>query len=878
MAEDNKTTYLSDYKPSDYVLATTELDAVFTPDAMDIKAILSFSLRDDVLVGTTLKLHGEHLELVRIAIDGRVLAEGEYFISEKHLEVFNPPRSFKLETTVRVKPESNKALEGLYRSNGVWCTQCEAEGFRRITYSYDRPDVMSVYTVRMEADKALAPVLLSNGNPVESGELDGNRHFAIWHDPHPKPSYLFAMVAGDLAHIEDNFTTMTGKPVDLAIYVEHGKEGQCDWAMDSLKRSMVWDERRFGCEYDLNVFNIVAVSDFNMGAMENKGLNIFNDKCILADPQTATDDDYEKVEAIIAHEYFHNWTGNRITCRDWFQLCLKEGLTVFRDEEFTSDERSRAVKRIIDARDLRSYQYAEDSGPLAHPPRPNQFKEINNFYTATVYVKGAAVVRMIQTYLGVETFRKGMDIYLKRHDGDAAIIEDFVKCFEDASGKDLSHLQKWYTVAGRPDVNVTHSYDGENKRLTVNLEQINKPTPGEPTKEPKFIPIRFGLVSDNGEDLSWESVSGANVDGDLMILDQASQTVVFEGVSSKPTLSLFRDFSAPVSVNSDLTMTDKLNLARLDNDPFNRWDSLQNVALDILVPAAKVGGDNPTPQILGKLAEAFRSILIDDHVDSAFKALALSLPSQSVLAEHIGANVDPERIYNVRRAALSSIALMIEPELAEAYKSLLDDGSYSPDASSAGKRALKNQCLSLLLAADSDKGGQVAVAQYHAATNITDRSAALGALAASNHPEATQMLRHFRDNYCDSVLVFDKWLTLNAIIPDEGALDRVKSLMDDPKFNIENPNRVRSLVGGFATNQVQFGRKDGAGFQFVAELIADIDTRTPQLAARLLTLFRSFKQFESTRREVAKTALETLKNNPKLSPDCSDILERTLAG
>lgn len=878
MASDNNTTYMSDYKPSDYVLATTELDVVFAPEEMDIKARLDFSLRDGVAPSTPLKLDGEHMDLVAVAIDGRALDADEYEVTEKHLIVKNPPENFTLSTIVRVKPEANKALEGLYRSSGVWCTQCEAEGFRRITYSYDRPDVMSVYTVRMEADKAQAPVLLSNGNPVESGDLDDNRHFAMWHDPHPKPSYLFAMVAGDLAHIEDSFTTMSGKHVDLAIYVEHGKESQCDWAMDSLKRSMVWDEERFGCEYDLDVFNIVAVSDFNLGAMENKGLNIFNDSCILADPQTATDDDYEKVEAIIAHEYFHNWTGNRITCRDWFQLCLKEGLTVFRDEEFTSDERSRAVKRIVDARDLRAHQYAEDSGPLAHPPRPNQFKEINNFYTATVYVKGAAIVRMIQTYLGNDMFRKGMDIYLERHDGDAAIIEDFVKCLEDASGKDLSHLQKWYTVAGRPDVNVTHTYDGENKRLTINLEQVNKPTPGDEHKEPKFIPIRFGLVSDNGDDLSWDSVTGATVEDDLMILDQAKQTVVFEGVSSKPTLSLFRDFSAPVSVTSDLTMADKLNLARLDKDPFNRWDSLQNVALDILVPAAKVDGEDPTPQDLAQLAEAFRAILTDNTLDDAFKALTLSLPTQNVLAEHIGQNVDPERIYDIRRMALAAIATMIEPELAQAYKSLVDEDDYSPDANSAGKRALKNQCLSLLLAADEDKGGQVAVAQYHAATNVTDRRAALATLAAANHAKAPELLKHFRDNFCDSVLVFDKWLSLNAIIPDENALERVKSLMDDPKFNIENPNRVRSLIGGFAANQVQFGRKDGASFEFVADLIADIDTRTPQLAARLLTLFRSFKNYESIRREAAKSALESLQKSPKLSPDCSDILERTLAG
>lgn len=877
-ADEHKTTYLSDYKQTDYSLATTELDVLFQPNEMDIKAKLHFTRRDGVDALAPLELHGEHIELISVAINGDALSADQYQVTDKQLSIKNVPQEFDLETVVRVKPESNKALEGLYRSSGVWCTQCEAEGFRRITYSYDRPDVMSVYTVRMEANKADAPVLLSNGNPIESGDLDGDRHYAVWHDPHPKPSYLFAMVAGDLAHIADKFTTRSGREVDLAIYVEHGKAHQCDWAMDSLKRSMKWDEDRFGCEYDLDVFNIVAVSDFNLGAMENKGLNIFNDKYILTDPQTATDQDYEHVEAIIAHEYFHNWTGNRITCRDWFQLCLKEGLTVYRDQEFTSDERSRAVKRIEDARDLRAHQFVEDSGPLAHPPRPNQFKEINNFYTATVYEKGAEVVRMISTYLGDDDFRKGMDLYLKRHDGDAAVIEDFVKCFEDASGKDLSHLSKWYTTAGRPDVKVSHQYDADNKRLTVNVEQINKPTPGEAQKEPKFIPLRFGLVSSNGEDLTWDSVSGAEVNNDLMIIDKDAHEVVFEGVSSKPTLSLFRSFSAPVSVSSDLTLEDKLNLARLDNDPFNRWDSLQSVALDILVPASRQGGEDPSPQALAKLAEAFRAILSDNGLDNAFKALALSLPSQSVLAEHVGEDIDPARIYDVRRMSLTAIASMIEPELAQTYRALVDDGEYSPDAASAGKRSLKNHCLALLLAADEDKGGQLATAQYKAANNMTDRSAALGALASFGHKDAAPLLADFREKYCDNVLVFDKWLSINAMIPDDGALDRVKALMNDKQFNIENPNRVRSLIGGFAANHVQFGREDGASFKFVADLIADIDSRTPQLAARMLTLFRSFKKYESNRRDAAQAALEELKQTPKLSPDCSDILERTLAG
>ena len=563
--------YLKDYRPSPYAVERVELEVDFAPERTEVHSWLTVVPRADTQRGTPLVLDGDDLSLSSLALDGAPMALADYEASASQLTVFEPPlRRFTLEATVYLEPEKNTRLMGLYRSNGVWCTQCEPEGFRRITYFLDRPDNLATYRVRMSADHEHAPVLLSNGNLVETGRLDGGKHFAVWEDPHPKPSYLFALVAGDLGAITDSFTTASGRQVALGIYCEHGKEEKCRYAMDTLKRSMVWDERRFGLEYDLDIFNIVAVSDFNVGAMENKGLNIFNDKFVLAKPDTATDLDYDNIERVIAHEYFHNWTGNRITCRDWFQLCLKEGLTVYRDQEFSSDERSRAVKRIEDVKTLRAAQFPEDAGPLAHAPRPDHYREINNFYTPTVYEKGAEICRMLATLLGDDGFRKGMDLYFQRHDGEAATVEQFLAAFGDANGVDLTDFGTWYLQAGTPRITVTDSWDEANKRYSLRLEQHTDPTPGQPDKQTLVVPVRFGLIGPNGHPATWSSVSGGAVTDDLIVLDSNAVELQFEGLANRPVPSLFRGFSAPVKVESNASVEDQLFLARHDSDPFNR--------------------------------------------------------------------------------------------------------------------------------------------------------------------------------------------------------------------------------------------------------------------------------------------------------------------
>ncbi|HWV02392.1 MAG TPA: aminopeptidase N, partial [Devosia sp.] len=583
--ETEHTIFLKDYAPTPYTIDKVELDVRIVPETAQVRALLTISPRPGTVPGAPLVLDADELTLRSIAVDGLPLPLTAYETSPTTLTLVEPPgRTFVLETEVTLEPEKNLRLMGLYRSGGTWCTQCEPEGFRRITYYYDRPDILAPFKVTMTADKAMAPVLLANGNLVEQGDIDGGEHYAVWEDPFPKPSYLFAMVAGDLGSIHDEFTTQSGRKVALGVYCTHGREDECLFAMDSLKRSMAWDERRFGREYDLDIFNIVAVSDFNFGAMENKGLNIFNDKLVFTKPETATDDDYYGVERVIAHEYFHNWTGDRVTCRDWFQLCLKEGLTVYRDQEFTSDERSRPVKRIDDVRLLRATQFVEDSGPLAHAARPDRYKEINNFYTTTVYEKGAEIVRMLATLLGQAGFRRGMDLYFERHDGEATTIEAFIKSFEDANGVDLQQFQTWYLQAGTPEVTVADSYDAATQTYKLTLRQNTAPTPGQPDKQPLVVPVKFGLIGPNGSPMGWRSASG-DVRDDMLVLDGPSATFEFKGVPNKPVPSLFREFSAPVKVVNTLTQADRLFLARHDSDPFNRWQSLQDVALALMLGA-----------------------------------------------------------------------------------------------------------------------------------------------------------------------------------------------------------------------------------------------------------------------------------------------------
>jgi len=875
--DDEHTIFLKDYAPAPYLIERVELEVGIVPEVSTVHAWLTIVPREGTPAGTPLVLDGDELSLDSIALDGAPLVVAAYETTPTTLTVFAPPlRRFVLETTVKIAPEKNTRLMGFYRSSGTWCTQCEPEGFRRITYFLDRPDNLAVYKVKMIADKALAPVLLANGNLIESGDAGDGRHFAVWEDPFPKPSYLFAMVAGDLGSISDSFTTASGRKVALGIYCERGKEDQCAYAMDSLKRAMAWDERRFGREYDLDIFNIVAVSDFNFGAMENKGLNIFNDKLVFAQPETATDGDFASIERVIAHEYFHNWTGDRITCRDWFQLCLKEGLTVYRDQEFSMDERSRPVKRIEDVRLLRAAQFPEDGGPLAHPARPDHYKEINNFYTTTVYEKGAEIVRMLATLLGEVGFRKGMDLYFERHDGEATTIEAFIKVFEDANGVDLQHFQQWYLQAGTPKVVAEDSYDAATKTYRLKLSQTVAPTPGQPDKQPMVLPVKFGLIGPNGAPAGWTSVSGGEVRDDMIVVDKDAVELVFEGLANKPVPSLFRAFSAPVNLQSGLTQDDQLFLARHDSDPFNRWQALENVSMALLVAA--VGGTPWNGAAAKSLATALGETITSKSLDDAFKANALSVPTESNVARVIGTNVDPDKIHEVRIALIEAITGEIGDVLRATYDGSQSAGSYSPGAAQAGQRSLKLSALSFLVRGGAPGGAELAARQYREAANMTDRFGALAVAVGSWTPDAEALLADFRNRYAGDPLVFDKWLGLSASPARDGTIERVRAILAEPEFPKNNPNRLRALLGNFAANPTQFARADGAGFRFVTEFVADVDKRNPQVAARTLTAFRTFRNYEPKRRGEAESALKALRESGALSRNTADILGRTLDG
>lgn len=875
--EDEHTIFLRDYAPTPYAVVSVDMDFKITEAVTRVRTQITLEPRPETAPGTPLVLDGDGLTLDSIAIDGLPLMLSAYAANETGLTVVEPPfRRFVLETEVHLKPDENKKLMGLYRSSGTWCTQCEPEGFRRITYYLDRPDILAPFKVRITAPREVAPVLLSNGNLTETGDAGDDRHYAVWEDPFPKPAYLFALVAGDLGSITDSFVTMSGRKVDLAIYCTHGKEAECHYAMDSLKRSMAWDEKRFGREYDLDVFNIVAVSDFNFGAMENKGLNIFNDKLVFALPETASDANYANIERVIAHEYFHNWTGNRITCRDWFQLCLKEGLTVFRDQEFSSDERSRPVQRIHDVENLRITQFPEDGGPLAHPPRPDHYREINNFYTTTVYQKGAEVVRMLATLLGEAGFRKGMDLYFERHDGEATTIEAFIKVFEDATGTDLGQFTRWYLNAGTPTVTASDAYDAASQTYSLTLSQKTAPTPGQPDKPPFVIPVKFGLIGPNGSPMGWNAVTGGTVSDDVIVLDTDSVTLSFTGVSSRPVPSLFRGFSAPIRLASSLTQQDLLFLARHDSDPFNRWDALQTVSTNLM--AASAAGRPVASEDVDALRQAIVDTLADPTLDHAFKAQVIAMPDETVIARQIGQNVDPDAVAKSRKALISSIVGPIAGQLAELHAELATTEPYSPDAAQGGRRSLRNGLLSLLTAG-SDRGATLAEAQYADATNMTDRYAALAISTRNWTPAAAALLGDFRTRFSGDPLVFDKWLVASSQAPDDGVIERMRAILTAPDFPRTNPNRLRSLLGAFVmSNPAQFARGDGLGFRFVAEAAAEIDKVNPQVAARILTGFRILPMLEGNRRELGRAALEALKNQHVLSRNTGDIVERILGG
>jgi aminopeptidase N len=878
--EESRPIRLEDYRPPDWLVDAVELDVSLDPAATQVRAVLTLRPNGNGTAPAPLVLDGEALKLRALKLDGAALPPEQFVATADRLTIAQPPRRrFKLEIETIVDPSANTELSGLYRSGRIYCTQCEAEGFRRITYFPDRPDVMAVYTTRIEAEKADAPVLLANGNLVAAGDVPGTgRHFAVWHDPFPKPSYLFALVGGKLACVEDRFRTMSGRDVTLRIYVEPGKETRCDHAMDSLKRAMRWDEAAFGREYDLDIFMIVAVSDFNMGAMENKGLNIFNDKYVLASPETATDGDFERIEAIIAHEYFHNWTGNRITCRDWFQLCLKEGLTVFRDQEFSADARSRAVERIGDVRGLRAHQFVEDAGPLAHPVRPSVYHEINNFYTATVYEKGAEVVRMLKVLLGPEKFRAGMDRYFTRHDGEAATIEQFVQCFADVAGMDLGQFMLWYSQAGTPEVVATGSYDAQTKSYRLELAQSVPATPGQPDKAPMVIPCAIGLVGRDGRDLPLKLGDGRKVERGVLTLSRPTETFVFGDIDAPPVPSLNRGFSASIKLTVDLSADDLRFLAAHDNDSFNRWQALQTLATRLLVDNTAAARASRTGREDRGLLDAVGTIVADGTLEPAFVALALTLPSEADIAREIGRDVDPDAIFTARSALRAAVGAHLAAPLFDDYRRLSESGPYRPDAAGTGRRALRNTSLDLLAATGRADAISLAAQQYRAADNMTDRMAALTTLSLSDVPERTAALDDFYARYAADPLIVDKWFTLQATIPEPATLDRVKTLAKHRAFSLANPNRVRALIHAFAlTNQKEFNRADGAGYDFVVDTVLTIDPKNPQLASRLLSAFKSWRVLEPTRRALAEAALRRVAATPALSPDVGDIVRRALA-
>lgn len=875
---------LRDYKPTDYKIETVKLDVRLQPEATKVTSKLSISAREPGKANPPLVLEGDELHLESLTLDGLALPDTAFSATPDRLEIFAPPSvPFELEIVTATDPSANTKLMGLYRTGDTYCTQCEAEGFRRITYFLDRPDVLAVYTVRLEARKSDAPLLLSNGNLISSGDIAGtDRHFAVWHDPFPKPSYLFALVGGDLDEFRDTFVTSSGKDVDLRIFVEHGKQDRATYAMDSLIRSMKWDEDVFGLEYDLDIFMIVAVSDFNMGAMENKGLNVFNDKYVLADPQTATDQDYGNIEGVIAHEYFHNWTGNRITCRDWFQLCLKEGLTVFRDQEFSSDQRSRPVKRISDVRLLKAHQFPEDAGPLAHPVRPTEYSEINNFYTATVYEKGAEVVRMLKTILGDEGFRDGMDLYFKRHDGDASTIEDFLTCFAEATGRDLTQFSLWYHQSGTPQVTAHTEFEDASGELVLTLKQTCPPTPGQDDKKPFYIPLNFSLIDPSGRTLDKRPDQSAGDRPDILHLREETATLRFKNVPEGCVLSLNGGFSAPVTMASGHKEADLIFLARHDTDPFNRWQAMQSLCQSLLsasIVAIRRGTAMPSTGALCDLAEA---VALDPALDPAFKALALTLPSEADIARELGQDIDTDAVQAARSQLKSALGRTMRSAMTHLEADLQPEHeAFDPGAREAGKRALLNLLYDYLAVSgesgDADLENRL-FERFKTSNNMTDRFASLNTLIQAQFPVADQALEIFYDRYKSDHLVLDKWFMAQAMAPGRQTLDRVRTLTNHSAFAYSNPNKIRSLIGGFSSgNQAEFNRPDGLGYVFVGEVCAQLDKTNPQVAARLLSAFRSWRSLEPVRRNHAQSALQTLADSDPSSPDVIDIVRRCLA-
>ncbi|MBL1319766.1 MAG: aminopeptidase N [Methylophaga sp.] len=874
-----KETFLADYQVPDYLIDTVHLHFELEASKTHVRSVLSIRKNPQGKGGDCV-LDGEQLELVSIKMDGRQLKGNEYERTDKSLRLYSLADKFELEIETIIAPDQNTALEGLYHSGSLLCTQCEAQGFRRITYYLDRPDVMAVFTVSLVADKQTWPIMLANGNLEEQGQFDDGRHWTRWHDPHPKPSYLFALVAGDLYCQQDSFTTQSAREVSLQIYVDHENNHKCDHALASLKQAMKWDEETYGREYDLDVFMIVAVNDFNMGAMENKGLNIFNASCVLASPETATDADYYRIQSIVGHEYFHNWSGNRVTCRDWFQLSLKEGFTVLRDQQFSAALNSEAVQRIDDVNQLRTMQFAEDAGPMAHPVRPASFIEISNFYTVTIYEKGAEVVGMIKTIVGDEGFRKGTDLYFDRHDGQAVTTDDFVQAIEDANAIDLSQFKRWYSQAGTPEIIIDGHYDDFNNTYSLTVSQSCPATPDQQNKEAFHIPLALGLLDQKGGALSLQLEGDeTDFDGDTRVLSltESTQTFIFNNVQFKPILSVLRGFSAPVIVKSKYSNQELAFLMAHDSDSFNRWDAGQTLLINVLLKLAKDVQQQKALSIPTDLIQQFKMILVDKNLDPALIAKMLSLPTENYLAAQMD-NADVDAIHSARRFLKKKLANGLKEQFIVIYQQHSSRDKYQFNADDMAQRSLKNTCLSYLMATDDPMQTQRCLKQMKQSDNMTDTIAGLVLLANQAGPEGEHALRAFYEQWQHDRLVVDKWLTVQAQSSLPDTLLRIKGLMKHPAFSIKNPNNVRALIGQFCRNNpINFHAKDGSGYRFLAEQILVLNKLNPQVASRMLGAFNSWRQYDAVRQDLMKQALSEIANHDDLSPDVYEVVTKYLA-
>ena len=889
-----RTTYLKDYLPPNFLIEKTELEFDLYEDHANVISRLQFKLNETAEGGEesdTLILHGHDLLLEKLLIEGKELNDKDFLVDDEQLTIPNlsellggPVNAFRLECHTRIEPQNNTALEGLYKSRKMFCTQCEAEGFRRITYYLDRPDVMSSFTTKISAEKSRYPTLLSNGNKIDSGDVEGDpsRHWVFWEDPFKKPSYLFALVAGDLVSLDDSFSSCSGREISLQIFVEEKDLDKCDHAMLSLKNAMRWDEEVYGREYDLDIFMIVAVDDFNMGAMENKGLNIFNTSCVLANPATTTDIAFQRVEAVVAHEYFHNWSGNRVTCRDWFQLSLKEGFTVFRDSEFSADMGSRTVKRVEDVAFLKTVQFAEDAGPMAHSVRPDSYMEISNFYTVTIYEKGAEVVRMIHQILGEEDFRKGSDLYFERHDGQAVTTEDFVIAMEEASGTDLQQFRRWYSQAGTPELNISSSYDANKQSYSLKIEQSCPATPGQANKKPFYIPLRMGLLDKQGKELELKVAGRADiaVNTDIVLPITAEvQEFMFENVPEEPVPSLLRSFSAPIRMEYPYTREELYFLMVHDSDGFNRWNASQLLAIDVLNELQ----ENPAAEIPALLEDAFKGVLEsalgDAGIDKTMLAHLLALPTEGFLIEQ-AATADVDAIHTVREKLANHLALSHKDLFASVYAANDTGEAYRADSEAVARRALKNLALGYLVRSEDEAWLRKCSDQFNNASNMTDQAAALRCLVNSKSDIGMnlgqQALDEFYKQWQHEPLVVDQWFAIQSTSQNRNTLDRIKVLLQHEAFDIRNPNKVRSLIGAFCgQNHIGFHVESGEGYEFLADRILELDKLNPQIAARLLTPLTRWKKYNGKRQALMQAQLQRIKTSAEISKDVFEVVEKS---